>query len=212
MSANFAPALSPSPALCPHHEKPALGPCTRCGTFRCEDCGETGLCVACLERNAVAPWYAISQTKLLTLYICTAGLYSLYWMYQHWKRVKERGEDVWPAPRALFFGITSFGLFGRMSRELSAAGLTPRFSARTMAWLVLITNVGSRLPGPLWTIGFLQVVPLFLIQRDINELNAKLAPAADKNDRFTAGNIAVTVIGAVIVLLGLAGILLRNKS
>ncbi|MHB8875593.1 MAG: hypothetical protein ACYC8T_18060 [Myxococcaceae bacterium] len=149
---------------------------------------------------------------MAVLFVASFGLYGLYWAYQQWKRVKASGADIWPIPRAMFLGFTGFDLFARVAARMSAAGLAADFSPAAMGAFVLLSNFLYRLPDPFWLVGLVQVVPLLMVQKNINLLAARVAPAADPNSRFTAWSVVVIVLGGVLWLLLLIGLTLPEEQ
>jgi hypothetical protein len=158
------------------------------------------------------PYFAVSLPKLVVLSILTFGLYEIYWFYQNWKRVRARDEDVSPVLRTLFSGLFCFSLFRRIADSVDREGVPRTFHPTAMGAAFLGLTLCSRLPDPLWLITLAGVAPLLPVQAAVNALNARLAPGADPNARFTPANIVLVVVGALCLVLALIGTTLPEEA
>jgi hypothetical protein len=161
----------------------------------------------------IAPTIAVSITKLLVMDIGTFGLYQFYWFYRHWVAVRRRGDkSIMPFWRAFFGVIWCYSLFSRIHEDARKEHVDNWISVGTLAAGWVILNLCSRLPDPFWLVTFLSVFFLVPIQRQANDLNAKMAPTADRNSRFTWVNIAWLAIMAVFWALVIIALLLPAEA
>jgi hypothetical protein len=79
--------------------------------------------------------------------------------------------------------------------------------AGPLALAVFILAALTRLPDPWWMITFLGFLPLLPVQSAVNDINAKFAPGADGNNRFSGWNIAGLLAGAIALALAILGTL-----
>lgn len=180
-----------------------------------------------------APFFQTSPLKVAVLSIATFGLYRLVWFYRQWARRQKHGDDVSPLGRTIFIVFFVYGLFqdvnGEIDRwDLEAAQRAPSASppvpgspiahlqAGLLALLFIGLSVGGYLVGRLegaraLALGstMLSCVPLAVVQKKINELNASLGFDPSEGTAFTAGSIAAVIIGALCwipVVIGLLGV------
>ena len=84
------------------------------------------------EGAASAVFFQVGAMKLAVMYVATWGFYEIYWFYKNFRSMQAQGHNIWPAPRALFFGITAYSLF-KAVRERN-----PSFSAGYLAVAVFL--------------------------------------------------------------------------
>ena len=63
----------------------------------------------------------------------------------------------------------------------------------------------SNLPDPYFWISLCSIFTLLPAQVLMNKANARIAPQAPVNDRFTGANIAVIVVGGLVIVLAIIG-------
>ena len=167
---------------------------------------------ASIEDAAETPWFLVGGAKLLVMSVVTLGFYQLYWMYQHWKRVRDvQNDEVWPVPRTIFAIIFAFPLFERISDQAADRGLEHVPSPKACAIMFAALSFAWRLPDPWSLIGFFSVLPLVIVQRAASALALEAVPDADPNARFTGLNWVGVVIGTVLVILGAIGMMLPEE-
>lgn len=150
-------------------------------------------------------FFPVSTTKLVVLSIFSFGLYELYWFYKNWVLVKGREKsNISPFWRAFFAFFTCHSLFTRISDEAKSDGIpVPAPGLLAAAWIIL--TILYRLPDPYSLISMLSFIPLIPTQKAINSINRKAAPDHDGNHKFGAANIAVVVIGGIMLALVIVG-------
>lgn len=206
MLTSAAPASAPLPASCPLHGAPASGTCTRCGNFRCEECGEASeLCADCLPAS-LALYAPISLTKYAVLLVVTCGLYELVWTYRAWKSEMQRsGEVLSPFWRAVFGRIYGFPLFAVIHRQANQAGATPWWNPDVMALVMLLCSIATNFTDWGFVFLLLSIVPLLIVQRTVLELHALRGGRGQINDRFRRSHWGLIVLFALVVFVALTG-------
>lgn len=155
------------------------------------------------------PQFAVSSFKLIVMCICTFSLYELYWAYKQWEAVRTReGEELSPFWRAVFAPLWGFRLFPRMQGLAATHGAPATWSGTGLAVGYLVLHATWRLPDPWSLLSFLSLVPILIVQRSINELNAAVAPEAPRNAQLTGTNIFIMIIGGSLLFLSIVGMFL----
>jgi len=161
------------------------------------------------DEDGQPAFFPVSLLKLALMSMCTGGLYEIYWGYKNWKCANHLfRKDYSAGIRGFFLPITSFALFKHVNEYSTAKGVPLPGGAHGMAALFLILSVMWRLPDPYWLISWFAVVPLLVVQRVVNEVNAKVAPDADRNARFGAWNVVALLLGGAILALAVIGMFL----
>ena len=170
------------------------------------------------ETRAAAPtlaaaepaFFPVGLAKLAIMSVGTWGLYEIYWSYKNWKCVSRLTGEKLNAPiRAIFYPLTSYFLFRRIEERGLHENIPFAMNAAALAFLVLILGAMSRLPDPYWLVSLLAFLPMLAVQSTVNEINEKVAPDADPNRRFSAGNIVWLVVGGLMLALVVAGFYLE---
>jgi hypothetical protein len=152
-------------------------------------------------------YFPVGLVKLAVMSVVTLGVYKLYWFYQNWKAARRLdGDNPWPVPRALFYPIMSYSLFRRIDRYASRSGVPGRMAALGLALALFVLELAYRLPDPYWLLALLSFVPLLPVQATVNAINAKVAPHAEANRRFTAWNVVGIVVGIAFLALIFIGL------
>ena len=157
------------------------------------------------------PFFAVTLFKYVLMFVCTLGLYQIYWFYKNWQLIKERegfaGLRISPVPRAIFSIFFCYQCFAKI-RDYEHPAVQPRrLLAGPLAagWIVL--SVLWRLPDPYWwpaTLNFLFIIP---VQWRVNQINAAVAPGHDRNGRLNWLNWIAVGLGGAFFLLVLIGAL-----
>lgn len=165
-------------------------------------------------------YFTVSTTKLLLLTLCSFQLYLLYWMYCQWDAVRNspiNRRDLSPFWRTVFSVFFVHELFRGMRQRTSEAGVAGGTSESMLATIyvvaLIIGSVGDRLhiPGA-WLISFLVILPVYVMQGEVNAAVAKTNPHADMNTRYTPLNIVVIVLGGLLWVLAIIGLLLPGEQ
>jgi len=165
-------------------------------------------------RAGAARLYSQPVWHLVALSIATFGLYHLYWFYRSWRQVGEySGKKLSPGWRTagLFVPILGivfvYDLFDDVRQMLAAKGMQPTIRSGWLLVLLIGFSLCWRLPD-LDLLGFLAVMPLAIVQADMNRLWAASAPDAQTRKPLTALEIGLLIVGAIVVALILLGMLL----
>ncbi|WP_028102869.1 hypothetical protein [Pseudoduganella violaceinigra] len=171
-----------------------------------------------IEAGSDDRFYVVSTRKMLILYFLTLGFYRLYWNYKNWSlHNKATGEGVWPVPRAIFSVFFTHALFRNVESH-DATGERGSWDAGKLSTAMVIALITSNILARLsWKgIGFpyvniaslLIMLPIgFLLKKAQDEINARCGdPAGSTNASFSAGNIALCVVGGLYWLLAIAGL------
>jgi hypothetical protein len=161
------------------------------------------------EAYRTAPQFSVSLSKLAIMSLCTFGFYELYWCYKQWDAIRRReSEHLSPFWRAFFAPLWGFSLFPRLQKLMAKHSVPANWSGTGLALGFLVLGAASRLPDPLWLISLFSFVPLLVVQRSVNALNAAVAPGTDRNDRYSGRNVVVIVIGTILLLFAILGTIL----
>ncbi len=154
-------------------------------------------------------FFPVATHKLVVMSICTLGLYELYWAYQQWKRIRLTShESISPFWRAVFAPLWGFSLFNHVKGIATGRHVHFGWSGGLLGLTYLVLNVSWRLPDPYWLVSFTTFVPLAIVQKSINVLNAGELTKEDPNTSYTAVNIVVIAIGGLLVLFAVLGTLM----
>jgi hypothetical protein len=154
------------------------------------------------------PLFPVSTPKFIVLSIFSLTLYSFYWFYQNWIRLKAAShESLSPFWRTAFAPLWGLSLFSRIHTLASEHGIAIAWNPAALGTVFLILNLLWWLPDPWGLITFTVFVPLIPVQQtaqSVNEIYAKSVGEA-RNDTYSVGNVATIIIGGLI----LAAILTR---
>ncbi|OLF51950.1 hypothetical protein [Pseudomonas chlororaphis] len=157
------------------------------------------------------PFYVVSKTKFMTLFMLTFGLYLWYWAYKNWQQFKQAsGQPLWPIARAIFMLFYTHALYRAADAQIKKSG-------RRYPWLpwdvasqfvvILLVSYGldgmsKRNPDSVLldilslVLLLIQALVTFKGQRGLNE--AAGDPQGDSNARFTPINYGFMAIGATL--------------
>lgn len=153
-----------------------------------------------------APQFAVSLSKFAVMSLCTFGLYELYWAYKHWDAVRRRDQErLSPFWRAFFAPLWAFSLFPRLGRLTAMYGVPATWSGSGLALAYFLIHLTWRLPDPYWLVSLLGFLPVLVVQRSVNGLNAAVAPDAPRNDSYSGLNVVAIVLGGLLLLLAILG-------
>jgi hypothetical protein len=149
------------------------------------------------KEGATPLFFPVSRRELVVLSICSFGIYELYWFYRNWVLVKQRRhEDIRPAGRAVLAIFFCYDLFDDVDHSARIRGVTETMRPGLLALAYIGLTISSRLPAPFWLLCIFGFLPLLRVQKVIDEINLRVAPHAEPNDRFSRENIAVIILGS----------------
>jgi len=164
---------------------------------------------------AVPAFYVVSPTKFTILFVCTMGLYQLYWFYAHFRSAKLAArDDSWPVARAIFAIFFTHDLFRRIN--MSGGYFNADTFATMYVILAIVARIIDRVSAASDSFGVLDLLsivlglatgmPLFTAQKAANRACGD--PEGRQNSSFTLANFVWCGIGMLFWLLILAGALL----
>jgi hypothetical protein len=173
----------------------------------------TAASAANVDSYRANPQFAVSTSKFVVMSLCTLGFYQLYWAYKHWDAQRRREqEDLSPFWRAFFAPLWCFSLLPRLQRITAEYGAPATWSGSGLALAYFLLSLAWRLPDPWWLVSVLSFLPLLVVQRSINNLNAVVVPNAPRNDSYSGLNIVIIVIGGLLLLLAILGTLFSSAG
>lgn len=155
-----------------------------------------------------SPFFLVTTPKFIVLYLCTLTFYEMFWAYRNWQCIKrESGEDLSPFWRAFFLGIWNFSLFARIKSRANADGIAVTWNPVGRGLMGLLLNAAFRLPGRFWLLGFLGILAAVPAQQTAQLVNKGHVSAnrQQSGGRFSAADIATTVIGGIVLILAVIG-------
>jgi len=173
-----------------------------------------------VESVATRHFYVVAPRKFLLLYIGTFSVYALFWMYQHWARVKRSTAGTqWPVARSIFSIFFVHSLLERVEERLRQVGVQHEWKPTQVANLVVSLMLLSAIAGRVSAKGFgwpwldvltIVLVPVLALVTLPAQKAANAAcgdPKGASNASLTGGNIAWLVAGGlfwVLILIGLS--------
>ena len=193
---------------CPHcgFEQEEANECSKCGIIISKYSKESESPSPPDLHMALETFFSVSKTKLIVMSICSWGIYEIYWFYKNWKLIQERTEKkMHPFWRAIFAIFFCYNLFKIVRNTSDSHGIQLGINPGGLAAGYILLSFAYKLPDPFWLLSLLTFIPLLPIQRVINDINAKITPNAEVNNRFSGKNIAVIIIGAILFFLVFVG-------
>lgn len=107
----------------------------------------------CDDTAPMQTFYVVSKSKLILLFLLTAGMYFSYWIYRNWKLYRVATDSkIWPLIRAAMGVLFIYSLFLRIDRRLRSTGALYSWSPRLLALgFIFSTCVG--MSGQVWLSG-----------------------------------------------------------
>lgn len=166
-----------------------------------------------VDSYRATPQFPVSLGKLVLMSIVTFGIYELYWAYKQWDAIRRReNEDVSPFWRACFAPLWGFSLFPRIQKLAEMHHVPINWSGTALATVYFLLGATWRLPSPISLLSLLSFLPIVMVQRGVNDLNAAVAPDAPRNDTYSAANIIGIFVGGILVLLTIVGTLIPPSA
>jgi hypothetical protein len=148
-------------------------------------------------------YYAASPLKVVLLTFATFGLYQVYWVYKQWQAVRiQTRESFSPSWRALFDIFFVNRLFPYIRGDVAAADVKVTMGTGALIAIFIVGEIVSRVTvrletGWVWILGYVSVVPLAILQGEINQYLARRHPKLLRGSGFGAGAMALLVLGAI---------------
>ena len=166
-----------------------------------------------VDDSGAPMYFAVAPFKLVVMFVCTFGIYEMYWFYKNWVLVKEReNSNIMPFWRTFFAPIFCYFLFKRVQASALDLSIQREISPGLLAagWIIVTLLMGS--PGAFWLLGYIAILFLLPVQALVNDINNLAAPGHDKNENFSGWNIFGIVVGGSLFLLVLSGTFLAPPS
>ncbi len=150
-----------------------------------------------------------SAVKLVVLSVTTFNLYLIYWFWKNFRFEQRRNPEISPILRTIFSGFFFYSLARGTHDEADARGMSAGYSPAVLTGLLWGVAIGSRVLEDNWALmGLLIAFVAVPVQRAINRINAIVAPQVRASEGFSKKEIALAVPGALLLSLGLLGLLL----
>lgn len=154
------------------------------------------------------PLFPVATHKFIVLSLVSFTAYTFYWFYQNWKRIKTASQgNMSPFWRTAFAPLWGFSLFSHIRTLASAQGIAVDWNHGLLGTLFLLLNLLWKLPDPWWWISLTVFVPVIPVQQTAQRVNAIYAKEVGeaRNDTYSAGNVAMIVIGGLLLVLAMIG-------
>lgn len=162
--------------------------------------------------GAKAPWWPVSTVKFTVLMLGTFGLYHYYWLYENWKRMPGPGAGMSsPFWRTFFAPFTAYRLFDRVRHDAQLHVVRTPWSALGIAVAYFVANIALVTGVPAWLASVVLLMPVLPVQITMAKLNEAVAPDAPRNDRFTAANLVLLVLGLALTFFAYQSEQLLNQ-
>jgi hypothetical protein len=145
------------------------------------------------------PFFQVGLAKFAVMSLFTFGLYELFWSYKQWDAFGRRtGTKVngWLrtiVAMPLFF----FPLFRDISRTVAAMSSVRLRAPTLLAVCFVVILVVAFVPSWLSVLSALAVVPLLVVQRQINACHRELGFDPKQNSRLSPLNVLGVACGVV---------------
>jgi hypothetical protein len=170
------------------------------------------------SKSAWGRYFVISPLKLALLSLATFGIFEIVWLVKQWRAVREQtGQRCSPLFRGLFAIFFINKLFSYIRGEVQNAGIATGTSVGALTAVFIAGSVVSSIAGridvgPVWLVGFVTILPLVQMQKEINQLAVRESPDALQGLGDGVGAIVLLVLGAVWWCLVFVSFVLPTKS
>jgi len=154
------------------------------------------------------PLFPVATHKFIVLSLVSFTAYTFYWFYQNWKRVKTASQkNLSPFWRTAFAPLWGFSLFSHIRTLAFAQGIAADWSPGLLGTFFLVLNILWKLPDPWWWISLAVFVPVIPVQQTAQRINGIYAKTVGeaRNDTYSPGNVAMIVIGGLMLALAIMG-------
>lgn len=151
-------------------------------------------------------FFPVCIWKFSLMTLCTAGIYQVYWFYKNWYFVKSRdNRNLSPALRSILAVFFCYSLLRDVYRSTSAERASSKLEPVLLAVVFVILFFIAGLPDPFWIAGFLNFIPLLLVQARINRANLRIDEMADLNCKLSGWNILAVIAGCLLLPIAIWG-------
>ncbi len=166
------------------------------------------------ENQDTPEFYVVSKSKFTILYICTLGLYSLYWCYRNWRLyAQHHAVNMMPIFRAFFMIFFIYSLFHKINNRLQSQSTETTWHWKLNAVVIIILwllssiiPLFSPIEEPIiilnvisFAIYVIAVLPLREAQDAINYVH--IDQEGETNDDLTLVNYVWIILGVIITIL-----------
>jgi hypothetical protein len=176
------------------------------------------------------PFFPVSESKLITLYILSFGLYGIYWFQQNWKRQQPMmDKKIYPVWRAIFSVFFTHSLFKRIDQQAVHLPQQHKFNANVLATFfvaaIVVSNVIDRLSINTEetqsiinttliitsiVLFLLSAYPLTRVQATANRINNDMLGYL--NHKYSVWNYVLIILGVVSWLMLVMGLLAESMG
>ena len=161
------------------------------------------------------PLFPVATHKFIVLSLVSFTAYTFYWFYQNWKRIKAASQETLsPFWRTAFAPLWGFSLFSHIRSLASTQGIAAGWSPALLGTCFLVLNFLWNLPGAWWLISLAVFVPIIPVQQTAQHINEIYAGSVGeaRNDTYSFGNVAMIIIGGLILALAIMGSFMPDSS
>jgi uncharacterized membrane protein len=159
---------------------------------------------AALPPDVDTPWFPVARHKLIVMSVATLSMYQIYWFFKNFQRMNQRaGSGSSPFWRAVFAPLTAHGLFTHVRTDAQSRFIAVSWSSAGLAVIYLGLTLICFFDYPWWTLALGSVFALVPVHATMEEVNRKVAPNGVRNDRYSATNAVLIVLGVALTILGL---------
>jgi hypothetical protein len=156
-----------------------------------------------------ALFFTVGAPKLITMSICTFGLYHIYWFYRNWILIQKRSTTpMMPLPRSIFSLIFCYACFRQIELAEKAANIRSPLNATAAAILYILFQFSARLPDPAGAIVFLAFLPIMMANKSATVVNQVSCGLSCDNTALRGWNWVAVGVGGPGFALAMAGLLL----
>lgn len=165
-----------------------------------------------------ASFFYISTGMFVVLMIASAGLFSVYWMYQNWRYLRDHGRrGISPFWRSMFSVIWVYDLFSSIKDHPESLATRVRsYSAGAAAIgyivAVLVSNALAASDSLVWlsvAVSFLGVACMLPVQKFIARVNTNTSPGKPQS-ATGAGLVVIVAAGALLGAFAVIGTFLGD--
>lgn len=170
-------------------------------------------------------FFPVSESKLMTLYILSFGMYGFYWFYKNWKCLQPRmPENISPSLRATFYIFYTHALFQQIYQRTAHLQQKHRFNASKLATFFvscvvigtlidslsavssLLDNLSSRFFDiTSLTLFIISVYPLAKVQATANRINNDILGYL--NHKYSLLNYLLIALGVTFWMIAVINLL-----